>query len=165
MKLLSIGVTLDGLIEYGARLGLAEDALGLSRDEPDPVYGRAWPRALAFLARRDLTATFFVVGRYLERPIPVALAREAVASGHELASRGFAAPARFGALGEAEVREDIARVGQRRGVVGVALRGERPQRRRRGLVAGRREAARPRPGREGERLGAAAELLSHLRLA
>jgi peptidoglycan-N-acetylglucosamine deacetylase len=109
MKLLSIGVTLDGLVEYGARLGLPEDGLGLSPDEPDPVYGRAWPRALAFLARRDLTATFFVVGRYLERPIPVALAREAAASGHELASRGFDAPARFGALGEAEVREELRR--------------------------------------------------------
>lgn len=106
-RMISIGVTLDGLTEYAERFQISREELALSPDEPDPVYGRAWPRFLAFCARLGASATFFVVGRYLQEKIPVALAREALGSGHEIANHTFSAPAAFGRLKAEKIRAEI----------------------------------------------------------
>jgi peptidoglycan/xylan/chitin deacetylase (PgdA/CDA1 family) len=90
-RIVSIAVTLDGIEEYGARQGLPADALHVPKDETEPVYGKGWPRLLALMARCGLSATFFPLGRYLATPVPTALAREALATGHELGNHTYAA--------------------------------------------------------------------------
>jgi hypothetical protein len=95
--------------EYGARLGLPLSALHLSTDELDPIYGKAWPRALGFLARNDLYATFFPLGKYLNGQIQVALTREALASGHEIGNYTSSGSIEFRKLSASEVLSEVER--------------------------------------------------------
>lgn len=108
-RIVSISVTLDGMPELGARFGIPLDALKLPAEEIDPIYGKVWPRFLALFARLDLSATFFPLGAYLSGAIQTALAREALASGHELGNYTYSGMTQFGALPEAEVAAEIQR--------------------------------------------------------
>lgn len=106
-RIVCVSVSLDGIEEHGARLGLRPDALTLPDDETEPIYGKAWPRFLGLFARLGLSATFFPLGRYLGSTVPVALAREALATGHELGNGGQAGPLRFDALSPAALVDEI----------------------------------------------------------
>jgi peptidoglycan/xylan/chitin deacetylase (PgdA/CDA1 family) len=108
-SVVSLSITLDGMPEYGARLGLPLHSLNLSTDEIDPIYGKALPRALSFLARNDLFATFFPLGKYLNGQVQTALLRETLASGHEVGNYTSSGSLEFQKLSDAEVLSEIER--------------------------------------------------------
>jgi Polysaccharide deacetylase len=108
-RIVSLSITLDGMPEYGARLGLPLDSLHLSPDELDPIYGKAWPRALRFLARHDFTATLFPLGKYVGGQIQTALLRETIASGHEIGNYTASGALEFGRLSPQEAAKELQR--------------------------------------------------------
>ncbi|MEQ9640794.1 MAG: polysaccharide deacetylase family protein [Alphaproteobacteria bacterium] len=65
---------------------------------PDPD---ATPQVLRTLARRDVAATFFVLGRKLAEPAGQALAQRAAAEGHWIANHTYSHETPLGRLGEA----------------------------------------------------------------
>jgi peptidoglycan/xylan/chitin deacetylase (PgdA/CDA1 family) len=78
------------------------------------VLERALPRFLELFAQLDVRATFFVIGRDLERDLAgegrgAAWLREALKAGHELASHSYAHD--YGMIGwpAARIAEDLAR--------------------------------------------------------
>jgi peptidoglycan/xylan/chitin deacetylase (PgdA/CDA1 family) len=108
-RFISLSITLDGMPEYGARLGLPLNSLHLSPDELDPIYGKAWPRALRFLARHDLNATLFPLGKYLGGQVQTALLRETIASGHEVGNYTSSGILEFSRLSSEEAAAEIQR--------------------------------------------------------
>ena len=87
-------------------------------DGPDPVHTR---RVLDILDRHQAKATFFVIGRKVEKHPDVV--REIVARGHEIGVHGFAHDRLFAFRGPRRVRGDLERA--IRVVEGVTKR--RPQ--------------------------------------
>lgn len=66
-------------------------------------------RALDFLERHDLRATFFVVGCDAERPAHAAVLRRVVDAGHELGNHSYEHDLRFDLFDAARLDDDIGR--------------------------------------------------------
>jgi peptidoglycan/xylan/chitin deacetylase (PgdA/CDA1 family) len=104
-----------GLVRGAAGVALTFD------DGPDPD---ATPAVLDALDRAGARATFFVVGEQLEHH--AAIARDAVARGHELGLHAYA-HRRHAAMGDEEMRADLRRAhGQLAALIGRAPRWYRP---------------------------------------
>jgi len=85
-----------------------------SRGEPDwqarPSFLElAVPRALDFLARHGLRATFFVVGCDAERPEHGVVLRQVVDAGHEIGNHSYAHELRFDLFDPVQLDDDIGR--------------------------------------------------------
>lgn len=78
-----------------------------------PTTDAAWEvgvvRFLELFERHGLKATFFVVARDLERPVPRAVCARLVAAGHELASHSWSHPYDLIRLGRDGICAEIAR--------------------------------------------------------
>jgi peptidoglycan/xylan/chitin deacetylase (PgdA/CDA1 family) len=73
-------------------------------DGPDPVHTR---RVLEILEKHDAHATFFLIGRKVEKHADVV--REIVARGHDVGVHGFAHDRLFSLRGPRRVRRDLER--------------------------------------------------------
>lgn len=128
------GVLLAGVFE--PRLGMYADTIvrGAPRasaprlaltfdDGPSP---RTTPRVLDALDEAEAKGTFFVIGHKLEGE-GLAVARDALARGHEVACHSFAHDRLFALRGRARVRDDLRRaVGALEDRLGVRSRWLRP---------------------------------------
>lgn len=85
---LCVTVDVDGLDLYRRIHGLPSQA-GAG---PDPAWTVGVPRFLDLFRRLDVRATFFVVTSDLAHPAARAVAKEALAAGHELASHTHSHP-------------------------------------------------------------------------
>jgi peptidoglycan/xylan/chitin deacetylase (PgdA/CDA1 family) len=101
--LIHIHIDVDDLWIYAAEYGVRE------RDLTESVYAEALPRFLELLAERGAKATFFLVGRDLERPVARSFCVEAVAQGHELANHTYSHSTGFHALAPAAKEDEIVR--------------------------------------------------------
>jgi peptidoglycan-N-acetylglucosamine deacetylase len=86
MPVLHVHVDADDLWIYAAEYGIAAERLTAS------VYEDALPRFLELFEEAGVRATFFVVGRDLERVPAAEFCREATARGHEIANHSFTHP-------------------------------------------------------------------------
>lgn len=100
-----VTVDLDALRCYCAIHGLPAPAPG-----PDPILRAALPRMLEDFAQAKVKATLFCVGQDLDDPEVVALLREAVAQGHELANHTWSHFYDLRIRGEAVMESELARV-------------------------------------------------------
>ncbi len=108
-----VSVDLDDITCYHAIHGLPpppEDSLGL-------VLERCLPRYLELFDELDVRATFFVVGRDLERDLQgsgkgAKLLQQALAAGHELANHSYSHAYDLTRRPSAEIFEDLLRCDQ-----------------------------------------------------
>src|SRR5258708_8892830 len=84
----------------------AEDGRPTS-DEQDLIYTQALPSLMEDFARWNIRATFFVIGRELDRRSCADFCRSALAAGHRIANHSFSHRPDFSKLTSAEKREDI----------------------------------------------------------
>jgi peptidoglycan-N-acetylglucosamine deacetylase len=106
----ALSIDLDDLACYYRIHGLGEPPPELA----SVILDCALPRATALLARRGLVATWFVVGRDVDRQLavpPPVQAGETLAglhrAGHELGNHSYSHPYHLSRLGEAEVAFEI----------------------------------------------------------
>lgn len=109
-----VSIDLDTVSCYESIHGLSP----VIREEADPIYAVALPRMLALFAKRNIRATFFVVGRDVEHPEHAKQLRRAVEAGHELANHTYSHPYRLTRLPAAEIEAEIARADE---VIGALL--------------------------------------------
>ena len=113
---------LDPIGAYGAALSGAHAILSAD----DLVYVVALPRILDELASRNLKATFFVVGGWLEGTRTHAAIRRAVDEGHELANHSWSHPLGLSNLPSEELEHELDRTHAAvRSIAGVDCRGFR----------------------------------------
>lgn len=113
------GGKFGGTVRAPRRAGLSIDlddywTYRKSRGEPDgqamaSFLELAIPRALAFLDRHELRATFFVVGCDAERPMHGAVLRRVVDGGHEIGNHSYQHDLRFDLFDPAQLDDDIGR--------------------------------------------------------
>ena len=90
--------------DYVARVDTEDRVVALTFDDgPDPIYT---PRVLAVLDQQQVKATFFMIGRNVER-YP-AVAREVLRRGHEVGNHSYSHP-RLVLMSPSRVRDEIAR--------------------------------------------------------
>lgn len=89
---LCVSVDVDALALYRQIHGIQVDHGPSSDGAADPAWTVGVPRFLALFERLGLRATFFVVTRDLAHPAARAVARQALAAGHELASHSHTHP-------------------------------------------------------------------------
>lgn len=104
-RLAAVSIDLDEIPCYTAIHGLPAP----EGDRAHAIYDRALPRLLDWLDTRGLRATFFVVGRDLERDEVRARLAEAARRGHELASHSFSHRYDLVRATRATLVEEIAR--------------------------------------------------------
>lgn len=106
MRVCSVSVDLDPLHCYYGIHGLGEVPPPLA----DVVLRRALPRFAEAFAKRNIRATFFVVGSDLERdPGGRALLRDLARAGHELGNHSYSHPYEMARLDRARVDDEVAR--------------------------------------------------------
>ncbi len=89
-------------------LWIAEAEYGVSASSAaKSVYDEALPHLLAIFDAADVKATFFVIGRDLDRPAARRFCVEATAGGHEIANHSFSHDASFASLSRAEKEREI----------------------------------------------------------
>ena len=126
MALLTLAVAAVGLREvvnsstfqlfgdYVARVDTDEKVVALTFDDgPDPFHT---PRVLEVLDRYHVKATFFMLGRNVERH--PAMAREVLARGHEIGNHSYS-HARLILMSPRHVRDEIERTDQLLRGIGV----------------------------------------------
>lgn len=101
MAVLHVHVDADDLWIYAAEYGVVQDRL------EESVYDDALPRFLELFDEADVRATFFVVGRDLERPAAADFCRRAADRGHEIANHSFSHPIALHRLSAAEKDAEI----------------------------------------------------------
>jgi peptidoglycan/xylan/chitin deacetylase (PgdA/CDA1 family) len=115
-----VHVDADDLWIYAAEYGVP------ASEVVDSVYGDALPRFLELFAEAGAKATFFVVGRDLQRAEARAFCRDAVAQGHEIANHSFSHAVAFHRLAPAEKEREIlaadAAIGEATGTRPVGFR-------------------------------------------
>jgi peptidoglycan-N-acetylglucosamine deacetylase len=103
--------------DYVARVDTQEKVVALTFDDgPNPVNT---PRVLDVLERHRIKATFFMMGRNVER-FP-AVAREVLDRGHEIGNHSYSHP-KLVLMSPRRVREEIERTDQL--LRGIGVRGE-----------------------------------------
>lgn len=76
-------------------------------DHQDLIYTQALPTLLDIFARWNIHATFFVVGKELERASCVEFCRSALARGHRLGNHSFSHRVDYSRLSASEKRQEI----------------------------------------------------------
>jgi peptidoglycan-N-acetylglucosamine deacetylase len=100
--------------DYVARIDTWEKVVALTFDDgPDPMHT---PRVLDVLDRHKVRATFFMMGRQVERYPDVA--REVRARGHEIGNHSYSHP-KLVLMSPRQVREEIERTDQLLRGIGV----------------------------------------------
>ncbi len=97
----AIHVDCDNLWIYEAEYGRP------TSDDQDLIYTQALPSLMEVFARWNIRATFFVIGRELDRRSCADFCRSALAAGHRIANHSFSHRPDFSKLTSAEKREDI----------------------------------------------------------
>lgn len=82
---------------------------GLNQAPGEAAWELGVPRFLDLFSHLGLRATFFVVAKDLEREIPLRVAREVVAAGHELASHSYSHPYDLIQQSDAQIEAQIAK--------------------------------------------------------
>jgi peptidoglycan/xylan/chitin deacetylase (PgdA/CDA1 family) len=101
--------------DYVARVDTAEKVVALTFDDgPHPLHT---PQVLAVLERHHIKATFFMMGRNVER-FP-AVAREVLNRGHEIGNHSYSHP-KLVLMSPRRVREEIERTDQLLRSIGVS---------------------------------------------
>ena len=101
--------------DYVARVDTDEKVVALTFDDgPDPFHT---PRVLEILDRYHVKATFFMLGRNVERH--PAMAREVLARGHEIGNHSYS-HARLILMSPRRVRDEIERTDQLLRGIGVS---------------------------------------------
>ncbi|HIA03675.1 MAG TPA: hypothetical protein EYN06_02095 [Myxococcales bacterium] len=90
-------------------LGLYYGIHGLNQVPGEAAWELGVPRFLDLFSHLGLRATFFVVAKDLEREIPLRVAQEVVAAGHELASHSYSHPYDLIQQSDAEIEAQIAK--------------------------------------------------------
>jgi peptidoglycan-N-acetylglucosamine deacetylase len=103
-RLASISVDLDEIPCYAAIHGLDVPA-----GAEHAIYERALPRLAALFARENVPATFFAIGRDLEREENRARVRGLSGSGHEVANHSYHHPYDLTRKPRGEILEDVAK--------------------------------------------------------
>jgi peptidoglycan/xylan/chitin deacetylase (PgdA/CDA1 family) len=103
---IAVHVDCDPLWVYESELGLP------TSEHQDLIYRQALPAMLEIFSRWNIRATFFVIGRELERQSCVDFCRAAVAQGHRLANHSFSHAIEFARLPVAAKRDEIAAAGR-----------------------------------------------------
>jgi len=81
-------------------------------DHQDLIYTQALPTLLDIFARWNIRATFFVVGKELQRTSCVEFCRAAVAGGHRLGNHSFSHRVNFSRLSASGKRDEIVNADQ-----------------------------------------------------
>ena len=81
-------------------------------DHQDLIYTQALPTLLDVFARWNIRATFFVIGKELQRPTCVEFCRAAVARGHRLGNHSFSHRVDFSRLSASDKRQEIVSADQ-----------------------------------------------------
>src|SRR5258708_19127690 len=97
----AIHVDCDNLWIYEAECGRP------TSDDQDLIYTQALLSLMEVFARWNIRATFFVIGRELDRRSCADFCRSALAAGHRIANHSFSHRPDFSKLTSAEKREDI----------------------------------------------------------
>jgi peptidoglycan/xylan/chitin deacetylase (PgdA/CDA1 family) len=101
--------------DYVARVDTEDRVVALTFDDgPDPLYT---PRVLAVLDQQQVKATFFMIGRNVER-YP-AVAREVLRRGHEVGNHSYSHP-KLVLMSPSRVRDEIARTDKLLRDIGVS---------------------------------------------
>ncbi|MBN1902799.1 polysaccharide deacetylase family protein [Candidatus Sumerlaeota bacterium] len=100
-----IQIDLDGVWAVRRCYGLDEGEYL----ENDPVYEEGIPRFLEILDRKDIKATFFVVGRDALIPKKKEIIWKILKAGHEVGNHSFNHTLGLTRLSDSEIREDIAK--------------------------------------------------------
>lgn len=88
-------------------LAVYETEYGLRADRHELIYRQALPEFLDFFRQNGISATFFVIGRELERDDCRAFCREAIAQGHAIGNHTLTHPVGFAALSPKLRRREI----------------------------------------------------------
>lgn len=102
----AIHVDCDNLWIYETEYGIPIS------DHQDLIYTQALPALLDVLARWNIRATFFIVGKELQRTSCVEFCRAAVARGHRLGNHSFSHGVDFSRLPASEKHKEIVSADQ-----------------------------------------------------
>jgi hypothetical protein len=97
----AVHVDCDNLWIYETEFGIPVS------DRQDLIYQQALPALLEDFARWRIRATFFVIGKELERPSCVEFCRAALAAGHRIGNHSLSHRVDFAQLGAAEKAREI----------------------------------------------------------
>ena len=121
MRLAALSVDLDEIGCYAAIHGL-----DVPEGSAHAVYDRALPRLASLFDALGVPATFFAIGRDLERPENAAALAALAASGHEIGNHSYSHFYDLTRRGRDAIRDDVARGGEAiERAVGQAPRGFR----------------------------------------
>ena len=98
----SVSIDVDSTVCYRQIHGLP-----FREDEADPIYEKALPRFLQAMAKFNIKATLFVIGRDLENAFNRKIIAQAAADGHEIANHSYLHDYALSRLPQEDMRNDV----------------------------------------------------------